>query len=120
MKLSDIKGEKALDVVVELIDPVTSIIADKEVVAIYRSNKPRILLIKKMIEKHKKEVLHILAVLNDKDPKTYKPSLIELPMMLWDLLNDEDLNSLFTSQNQMKESDSSGSVTENIEAPKTI
>ena len=118
MKLSDIKGEKALDVLAELVDPVTLIIADKEIAAIYRSNKPKILLVKKLIHKHKKEVLTILAILNEEDPKKFEPSLIELPIMLLELLNDEELQNLFTSQGQTRESESSGSATENTKAPK--
>lgn len=119
MKLSDIKGERALEVLADIIDPATSIIADDEIVSIYKSKKPRILLAKKVIANHKKEILTILAILEGKDPKTYQPSLVQLPKMILDLINDEELASLFTSQNQMKGNVSSGSVTENIEAPTT-
>ena len=117
MKLSDIKGERALDVIVDLIDPVTKIIADKDISDTYKSNKPRIILIKKMIQHHKKEVLTILAILNEEDPKTYEPSLIQLPKMLLDLINDEELQSLFSSQIRMKGNVSSGSAMENTGAP---
>lgn len=120
MKLSDIKGEKALDLLVDLIDPVTAIMADEEITAIYRSKKPKILLVKKLIENHKKEVLTILALLNEEDPSTYEPSLIALPIMILDLVNDEELKDLFTSQRQMKGNVSSISAMENTEAPKTI
>lgn len=120
MKLSEIKGERALEVLVDLIDPVTLIVADEEIVNTYKSKAPKILLVKKLIETHKKEVLTILAILNNENPETYEPSLIELPKMLLDLVHDEELMNLFTSQNQTMESESSGSATENIEAPKRI
>lgn len=120
MKLSEIKGERALEVLVDLIDPVTLIAADEEIVNTYKSKAPKILLIKKLIENHKKEVLTMLAILNGEDPATYEPSLIELPKMLLDLVQDEELMNLFTSQNQKMGSVSSGSAMENIEAPKEI
>lgn len=94
MKLSEIKGERALEVLVDLIDPVTLIAADEEIVNTYKSKAPKILLVKKLIENHKKEVLTILAILNDENPETYEPSLIELPKMLLDLVHDEELMNL--------------------------
>lgn len=116
MKLSDIKGERALDALVELIDPVTLICVDEVIVNTYKSDAPRIKLVKELVSRHKKEVLQILAILNEQDPNTYEPSLIELPKMVFDLINDEELMSLFHSQGQMMESESFGSALENGEA----
>ena len=120
MKLSEIKGERALDLLVDLIDPITLILADEEIVKIYKSNLPNILLVKRLIANHKKEVLTILALLNEEDPKTYEPSLIALPKMLLDLLNDKELMDLFYSQDQMKRNESSGSAMESIKAQEEI
>lgn len=120
MKLSEIKGEKALDLLVDLIDPITLILADEEIVKIYRSKLPNIVLVKRLISCHKKEVLTILALLNEEDPETYEPSLLVLPMMLLDLLNDKELMDLFHSQDQMKGNGSSGSATETIKAQEEI
>jgi len=120
MKLSEIKGERALDLLVDLIDPITLILADEEIVKIYKSNLPNILLVKRLIGEHKKEVLTILALLNEEDPETYEPSLIALPKMLLDLLNDKELMDLFYSQDQMKGNESSGSAMETIKAQDEI
>lgn len=120
MKLSEIKGERALDLLVELIDPVTLILADEEIVKMYKSKLPNILLVKKLIADHKKEVLTILALLNEEDPETYEPSLIVLPKMLLDLVNDKELMDLFHSQDQMTGNESSGSAMETIKAQDEI
>ena len=115
MKLSEIRGEEALDLLVDLIDPITLICADEEVVNAYKSKAPKIVLVKKLIEKHKKEVLTVLALLNGEDPTTYNPSIVALPKLLLDLLHDEELKSLFISQGMMMGSESSISATENTE-----
>lgn len=115
MKLSDIKGERALNAIVDLIDPVTIIMLDKEIVDCYKSDQPKIILVKKLISNHSKEVLTILAILNEENPETYEPSLIELPKMLLELVHDEELMNLFHSQGQMMEDESFGSVSESGE-----
>lgn len=117
MKLSEIKGEGALDVLAELLEPASAILADKKVAQIYNSNKPKIELATYIIKIHKKEVIEILAVLDGEDPKTYadKINIFTLPMKLLELLNDEDLLSFFQSQGQNMELTSSGSVMENTE-----
>ena len=36
MKLSDYKGEEALDIIVELLEPITKIMSDKEIAEAYQ------------------------------------------------------------------------------------
>ena len=117
MKLSDIKGEEALDVLADIIEPVAIIMADGEVSKIYKSGQPKIKLVKYIIKEHKPQVIEILAILDRKDPKEYakEMSLLTLPMKLLEILNDEDLMSVFQSQGQNMAKTSSGSVMENTE-----
>lgn len=116
MKLSDIKGEKALDMTADLIEPIAEITADEKVKKIYYS-QPKLKLVQYIIKKHKKSIIKILAILNEEDVKTYteKITLTTLPTIVVDLFNDEDLIQLFSSQGQILEQTSSGSVTENTE-----
>lgn len=118
MKLSDFKGEEALDVLAELIEPAATIMADPEVSNLYKSGKPKILLAKHIIKNHKKEVITILAVLDEEDPNKYgeKITLVSLPLKVIELLSDEDLLQLFQFQGQTMEETSSGSATEITEA----
>lgn len=117
MKLSDFKGDEALDVLADLIEPAAKIMADKEVVKIYKSGQPKITLVKRVIKNHKSELIEILATLDKKDPKEYAKelTLVTLPIKLLELLNDEDLVAVFQSQGQNMAQTSSGSVMENIE-----
>lgn len=114
MKLSEIKGERAFDVLADIMDPVVEIIGDDKVRNAIKAGKPKLLIAKLVMKEHKKSLIEILALLNDEDPKTYEPSLIELPKMALELMNDEELSKLFQSQGQMMDSAYFGSATENF------
>lgn len=98
MKLSEIKGERALDVLADLIDPVAEIIGDKEISAILKSGKAPAKAIKLALKNHKRAVLDMMAAIDGEDPATYEPSLFVLPKRLLDLLNDPEVQRLFASQ----------------------
>lgn len=117
MKLSDYKGEQAIDVLVELMEPATAIMADKEVARLAQSKVPVIKIAKAALKNHKKEVIEILAVLDGEDPKEYaeKITVFTLPAKLLEVLNDPMMQSLFSLQGQTKEA-SSTSALENTEA----
>lgn len=114
MQLSEIKGEEALDVLADIIDPVTEIMNDKEVARIYQTNQPRIKLVKFIIKKHKKEVIEILARLECEEPEEYikKMNVLSLPIKLLEILNDKELMEVFQSQGQGTELTTFGSATE--------
>ena len=114
MKLSDFKGEAALDALADLIEPVASVAGDKEVAEYIRS-KQYIKAVKVAIKNHKKSVIEILAVLDGADPETYQPSLTTLPAKLLEILNDPELVDLFSSQGQTEAQTISGSATESTE-----
>lgn len=115
MKLSDIKGEQALEAMADLIDPISDIAQDKKLVGLIRGKKYADA-VKLGLKNHKKAMLNILAILNQQDVKAYEPSLAEIPKMLLDLLNDSELLNLFSSQTEITEKTSSSSVTENTGA----
>ena len=114
-KLSEIRGEEALDLIAELIDPIAEICKDQALVALLRG-KDKASAVKLAIKNHGKTVLKILALLEGKDEKEYNPSVIEIPVLLLNVLNDPDLINLFQSQVQTQESASSGPAMENTEA----
>ena len=124
MRLSEIKGEDAIDVIANILDPLTVILSDKEVEKVIKTGKPKLLIAKTLLSRQKKAILEILAYMNNADPKTFNPSLIELPVMLVQLIEDvmenEELASLFQSQGQTMASVSSGTVTEATEETEAI
>ena len=114
MKLSELKGEEALDVLADLIEPAAEIMTDKEVVDAVRSGAT-LKGVKKAIKNHKRAVITMLAVLDRQDPEQYTVNFVTLPVKLLELMNDLELKSLFISQGQKGDAASSGSVSENIE-----
>lgn len=115
MKLSDIKGEKAIEVLADLIDPF-SIIA-KDGVFKKKITEDRVEGIKYLLKNHSKTVIEILAIINGEDLESYAPNILALPVMLLDFFNDPTVTELFGLQSQTTDKTSSGSVTENTEAP---
>ena len=96
------------------------ILADEVIQNDIQAKKPTLITVKDLLKFHKKECLEVLAYLNMEDPETFKPSLIELPKMLIEVLQDEEVIDLFQSQGQMKEDASFGSATENIEETEEV
>lgn len=117
--LSDIKGDAALELVADLMDPVTEIMNDPEVKAAYRGTKGNpgtsAKAVKVAIKNHKKAVTTILALMDEEDPATYEPTAMVIPVRLMQIISDPDLKVLFTSPDQNSEEDTSGSVSENSE-----
>lgn len=114
-KLSEIKGEDAIDVLADILEPVTSIAADDEIRKAVKAGLPKIKLIQLALKSHKKDIVKILAVMDGQDAENYEVNLLELPVRILEILNDETVMSLFTSQGQMMESERSGSALENTE-----
>lgn len=115
MKLSEIKGEDALDVLAELIDPIASIGMNEAVKNADRSN--RVEFIKTILKECKTEIIEMLAALERKPVDEYRKemSLATLPSIVADLFGDQMVAELFGLQSQTEET-SSGSATENTEA----
>ncbi len=97
MKLSEIKGKEAITTLALLMEPVSKIAADKEVQDAMQSKQPLPIIAKKLLLKHPDEVIEVLALLDGADPKTYEPSLLSLPMKLMEVINDEEIQTLFFS-----------------------
>lgn len=128
-RLSEFRGEEALDVLADLLDPATEIMTDGDLVSLFREraaarkskdfSRDATLVAdaaKIALKKHPKAVLCIMARLEEVDPETYNPSLVQLPKMLVELFNDPELLDLFPSQGQIEVQTNSGSAMVNTEA----
>ena len=114
MKISEFKNEKALDVLADLIDPLSVILTDDEIKRVYKEEKSKLKLIKTLLKTHKAEIIQILAILDDTPVEDYKVNVLTLPVKLMEVLNDPTIQELFTSQGQENTETSSGSATESI------
>ena len=115
MKLSEIKGQDAIDALADLIEPASIIFTDEKVVKAMRSGD-KVKSVQVLLKSHPKEVIHMLAILEREDPATYNPSILTLPVKLLELFNDPDVQSVFLSQEQTEVKTSSSSAMANTEA----
>lgn len=98
MRLSDIKGERALDVIADLCDPIVSIATDGEVRELLASLSGDTAdaarkVIPALLKGHRQDIVSILAVLDDVTPEEYLAgaSLAGLVEDLYELLTDEEI-----------------------------
>lgn len=103
MKLSDYKGEAALDVLADIIEPLSSMFADDEIQALAKAdNTAPLQYIKPILKNHKKEIIEILARLDNEPVDEYKAkiTLLTLPVKIVEFINDSEVQALFQSQHQ--------------------
>lgn len=117
MRLSDLKGEQALDVLGDIIEPAVRIMKDQKIAAAARAGNT-LEIVRILCKDHKQEVITMLAILDGEDPATYEVGLLTLPAKLMELLNDPEVQRLFTPRGQTEEKTSSGSASENTEGRK--
>ena len=115
MSKLDVRGEEALEIFADLLEPLSKILSDAEVTSAYRAGN-NMKAIQVAIKRHKKEVIYCLAVLDGEDPETYAPGIFTLPIKVLKLLNSPEFADLFTLQGQKKQSVSSGSATADTQA----
>lgn len=113
MKLSEIKGEKAIEVFADLLEPISNIFADEEVVNAFRNDEPKIKIIQKMLKGHSEDIIKAMAIIDDVPVEKYEIDFLTLPSKLIEFFNDEAVSELFTSQSQNLTPVHSGSVMEN-------
>ena len=110
MRLSDIKGDRAIDVIANLIEPVARIAEDKEAAKLFRREKlskgetAMGALLKRirtsvplLLRNHKMELIEIMAALEGVPKEAYAEAL-SVPKLIADILgmlNDNELLSFF-------------------------
>lgn len=129
MKLSEIKGERTLDVIAEIIEPISNIAQDKQAAALFKREKApkgmdaRSFAIEKLknaaislIKTHKNDIIAILAAIQGVSVEEYTNTLNIAKLMhdFVDIANDSEFIGLFISA---QSGTSSGSAPESTEAP---
>lgn len=128
MKLSDIKGERTLDVIADIIDPIANIAEDEEASALFRKEKLPKGMTKKtfllqrarkavpaLLKGHKGDIIAILSAIEGTTKEEYTASLnlVKLTKDAVELIRDEAFMTLFISA---QTGGSSGSAPENTGA----
>ena len=129
MRLSDIKGDRTLEVIAEIIDPIANIAEDEEASTMFKREKlPDGMTAKKFLMKrvrkslpvlmkgHKADIIAILSSIEGVSREEYAGALnlVKLVKDCTDLLTDEVFMELFISA---QSETNSGSAQEIIEAP---
>lgn len=89
-KLTEIKGEEALDVLAEILVPIVEIANDEEVREGMEKNVAKCVSI--ALKKHKEEVMDILRAIDGKEPDV---DLLTLPVILMEVFSEPAVQSLF-------------------------
>lgn len=113
--LSDYKNEEALDLLVEILEPCTELLSDEATLKLLYSKGKRMDGVKLMIQNHKRAVIKILAALDGVPASEYECGFFVLPTRIIEVLNDKELLSFFTEQQNQSSASASGSATESTE-----
>jgi hypothetical protein len=116
MKLMDYQNEDAIELLADIIDPVSVILSDAGFQKLITN--PSVIRIKyvQYILKHfPKEIVQIMARLDGVPVEEYKLNVLTIPMKLLDMINDKELMDFFRSQGQLMVGNSFGSATASTE-----
>jgi len=112
---SDYKGEDAIELWADLLDPLTEIMTDDEVKIAVKTGQSKMVIAKVILKNHKKEAMEILLRL-DPEPLDGLNIVLRLISLLADIGKNEEIKSFFGYAEQgQTESEFSGSPTENTE-----
>ena len=112
-KISEYKDDEAVELLADILEPVCTILADKEVQE--SMSKSKMDIIHACMKRHPKEIRQIMAVLNGVPFEDYHIGVGDIPVVMLEIINDKELVSFFLSQGQMALNGVSGSATENTE-----
>lgn len=114
MWITELRGEEALDAVLELVDPVGELLKDGKVAQLLQRKELKDV-VKALLANYRDQTIEILAICNRTTAKEYLESMNPFTPLKdgFRLLTDPIIMELFLSQGQ--ELASSGSATESTE-----
>lgn len=131
MKLSDIKGDRVLDVIADIIDPIANMVQDEDVAAMFKREAvpegmdARDFFAKRMrkglpvlLKGHKADIIAIMAAIDGVTPGQYAESL-DFPKLFTDvteLVTDDAFLDFLSSSETGKGADAPGSASARFEA----
>lgn len=131
MKLSEVKGDRVLDVIADVIDPIANIAQDKDVVAMFkREAVPEGMeaheffaarmrkSVPALLKGHKSDIIAILAAIEGVAPEQYEASLnlAKLFTDVMELLTDDAFVNFLSSSETETAASALGSASANSEA----
>ena len=114
-KLSDYKGDEAIELWADLLDPLTNILGDQKIQSVIQSGKPKLIVAKEILKKHKKDAMQILLRI-DPEPINGLNIVIRLVTVIADIGESEEIKTFFGyAEQEQTDNESGGSVTESTE-----
>jgi hypothetical protein len=115
-KLSDFKGDEAIELWADLIDPLSIILTDTNIRDVVQSGQPKMAIAKEILKLHSQEAVDIMLRI-DPTPIDGLNVILRLVALLADIGENEEIKSFFGYAEQAKtESESFGSPMVNTEA----
>lgn len=95
-RLEDARGADAIDLIADLIDPLTEIAQDEEILELTRKKgTPVFKIVQAILRRHKDSAIQILAIIDGVEPEDYKGNVFTIIGRLLGLLNNKDIQSFF-------------------------
>lgn len=113
-KLSDYKGEDAIDLWADLLEPISAITSDREIAVIAKAINQKLCLRKRSLNGIKEATEILLAI--DDTPINAINIVLRLISLINEISEYDEIMDFFALQGQKTEGGSSGSVMENTEA----
>lgn len=98
-KFSDYKNEDAIELIADIMEPLSVVFTDEEI----KNEKNRMKAIAKALRKYKKEVVEILARIDNVPVENFECNALTLPARLLEIMNDKDIQDFLTSLGLMEE-----------------
>lgn len=114
-KLSSFENEAALELMANIIDPVSDIMTDKEFKEAVLTEGKKTKAVQIALRNHKESIIDIMAALEETPRDEYKANIIQITKSLLEFLNDKELVGLFQLQGQTEDENASGPASENTE-----
>lgn len=113
-KLSDYKGDEAIELWADLLDPLTSIFTDDEFKKVVMKGESKLVIAKTLLKNRKSEMIEIMTRI-DPEPLNGLNIITRLIALITEIGKNEEIKSFFGYAEQKKtENEFIGSPTENI------
>lgn len=107
MKLSEIKGDRALEVIADIMNPISNLLSDPETKKALKNTgkEPVIKILPQIIKTHKTDIYKIFAILDGVTVEEYAKSanMVKIIQDFSDVVMDESIQTLFTSAKPVEE-----------------
>lgn len=114
MKLSEYKNEDALELLGDILEPLSDIMNDEDFKILIKTEKNKMKVVQYLLQKKGKSIIQILARLDGVPVEQYNKNIVQMANDLLDIVNDKELTDFFDLQSQSLIIPS-GSATENTE-----